>query len=236
MRPNQLAKCVAVVIACSLQWATPSAGFAATPQATAKTPATTTADAPPAAASESQAMRDAVAAVIVVALTEQFSGKDVAVDIDDYVVRIASARQRMVSGHGTANIIGPDKHKTFGFSYRTLYDVVSGLSGYPSISITGAGDGGERLVPNDSVLVGQLEDRVASTISHDLGGKRVWLQLDGIESYESGDRYVRIDARGIADFGADGRSSINIEALYDRTPGTWLRSYYTLGDEAGTPQ
>lgn len=64
----------------------------------------------------------------------------------------------------------------------------------------------------------------------------MWLQLDGIESYESGDRYVRIDARGIADFGADGRSSINIEALYDRTPGTWLRSYYTLGDEAGTPQ
>ena len=182
-----------------------------------------------------QAMRDAVSAVVVVALTEQFNGKDIAVEFGDYAVRVASARERYVSGHGTVRIQGKDKGDAVGFTYRSIYDVVNGQAGYPTISITGIGGGAERMVPNDSGLVDMLDEHVASTISHDLGGKQVWLQLNRIDSYESGDRYMRIDADGIADFGVDGRSNLRIEALYDLGKKTWLRVNYQLsGDpEAG---
>lgn len=191
--------------------------------------------APAAPDTGAQAMRDAVSAVVVVALTEQFSGKDIAVEFGDYAVRVASARERYVSGHGTVRIQGKGKGDAVGFSYRSIYDVVNGQAGYPSISITGVGGGTERMVPNDSGLIDMLDAHVASTISHDLGGKQVWLQLNRIDSYESGDRYMRIDADGIADFGIDGRSNLRIEALYDLGKKAWLRVNYRLdGDpEAG---
>lgn len=193
-----------------------------------------TVDIPAGPAAPAQAMRDAVSAVVVVALTEQFNGKDVTVDFGDYTARVVGARERSVTGYGTAHIQGKGKDDAVGFTYRTLYDVVTGMAGLPSISITGIGGGAERMVPNDSGLVDEMQDSVSSAISRDLGGKQVWLQLDRIDSYESGDRYVRIDASGIADLGTDGRSSTRIEALYDLGKKSWLRVNYQLGDDSGS--
>ena len=182
-------------------------------------------------------MHDNVATVIFVALTQQFSGENIAVDIDDFAVQVADARMRIVTGHGTARVQGGTKSDTFGFSYRARYDIVDGRAGYPSISITGAGSGSERPVPNDSGLVAGIDERISSEISRDIGGKQVWLQLDDIESYEDGDRYLRINAKGLADLGAFGRSTVKIEAIYDRTQKSWLRMNYELGDsvDSGGP-
>jgi hypothetical protein len=175
-----------------------------------------------------QSLQDAVASVVVVALTEQFDGRVISVKIDDYNVTISSARERLVSGRGTVEM-GAQGSDAVSFTYRTLYDVVDAHAGYPSITVSGFPGGGERLVPNDARLIGQLDERVAAALSGELGGKQVWLQLDQIESYESGGRYVRINASGLADFGVDGRTPARVEALYDRSGDAWLRVNYALG-------
>jgi len=181
------------------------------------------------AAPRSELLQDAVASVVVVALTEQFDGRVIEVSIDDYDVQILGAREREVTGRGKV-AVGDDPEDTVRFRYRTLYDVVTTHAAYPAITVDGAGNGGERGVPNDATLVGELDTRVASELSRELGGKPVWLQFDAIESYESAQRYVRIDAAGIADFGVEGRTQVRVEAVYDRRQDTWVRVHYRLGD------
>ena len=180
-------------------------------------------------AKASDPLQDAVASVVVVALTEQFDGKAIAVNIDDYHVQVSGARERMVSGSGTVTIGSAASGDPISFNYRTLYDTVNANAAYPAIAINGVGGGTERLVPNDSSLIAQLDQRVASALSSELGGKPVWLQLDSIETFESGERYVRINAEGIADFGIDGSTTASIEALFDRRADAWLRVNYQFG-------
>lgn len=173
-------------------------------------------------------MQDAVAAVVVVALTEQFDGKSVSVNIDSYDVQVVGARERMVSGSGRVDV-GGDAREAIGFRYRALYDALTDSAAYPSITVGGSHEGVERSVPNDATLVTELDGRVASQLSGQLGGKPVWLQLDRIESFESGDRYVRIEAEGLADFGVEGNAPARVEGLYDRLKAAWLRVHYELG-------
>lgn len=182
---------------------------------------------PASPASAEQRLQDAVASVVVVALTEQFDGKPISVGIDRYDVRISGARERVVSGTGRVDIEGSTSPITF--TYRTLYDVLAANAGYPTISIAAVGGSDERSVPNDATLVGELDKRVSTALSQELGGRQVWLQLDAIESYESGGRYVRIQAEGLADFGVDGSTPARVEALYDRSEKAWLRVNYELG-------
>ncbi len=174
-----------------------------------------------------RSLEDAVASVVVVALTEQFDGKPIAVNIDSFDVQVSGARERLVSGRGRVDVAGAAESIAFG--YRTLYDVVSSNAGYPAITLGRIGAGVERAVPNDAVLIGELDRRIASALSAELGGRTVWLQLDEIESFETDARYVRINAAGIADFGRDGRTPARVEALYDRDQQAWLRVNYELG-------
>lgn len=176
-----------------------------------------------------QALDDAVASVVVVALTEQFDGQSVSVEIDSHDVEVTGARERLVSGQGRLRLGTGDDWIAFG--YRTLYDTLSGNASYPAITMGGAG-GAERSVPNDATLIRQLDDRVAAALSKELGGKPVWLQLDSIETFESGERYVRIQAAGLADFGVDGSTPARLEALYDRKKDAWLRLDYQLGRDS----
>ncbi len=50
----------------------------------------------------------------------------------------------------------------------------------------------------------ELDDRVVGTLGEEFGYQQVRLPLDRIDTVEPGARYLRIDARGIADFGLDG--------------------------------
>lgn len=181
-----------------------------------------------------QGLQDAVASVVVVALTEQFDGKPVSVDIDTYDVEVSDARERIVSGQGTVRLGGDGPTSSIGFRYRTLYDVVASNAAYPTISIDTLGAGGERSVPNDSGLISDLDQRVGAALERELGDRQVWLQLDDIQSFESADRYVRVAATGLADFGVDGSSPVRVEAMYDRGTRAWLRLNYELGAQFGT--
>ena len=180
---------------------------------------------PPAVPAQAS-LEDAVASVVVVALTDQFDGKPISVNIDSYDVQVSGARERVVSGQGRVGVQGSGASITF--NYRTVYDVLSSNAGYPAITISRFGTR-EHSVPNDAMLIGELDERIASTLSKELGGKRVWLQFNSIQSFESDERYVRIRADGIADFGPDGSTPTRVEALYDRGQHTWLQVNYELG-------
>ena len=177
-----------------------------------------------------EAINGAVAGVLIAALGEQFGGRPVSIMLDRVNVQPASIRDRAVSGEGRARIDGDEDW--IGFRFSTLYDVTFNSAAYPDISLGGV-TSGERDIPNDTVLVRELDERVVQGLGKEFAGQVVRLQLDRITTVEAGSRYLRINANGIADFGAEGTSPARIEALYDRRGKAWLRVNYELGPGAG---
>jgi hypothetical protein len=176
-----------------------------------------------------EALDGAVAGVVVGALTEQFGGRTVSVKLDKVDVLPSSVRDRIVSGEGRLQIEGDEDW--IGFRFSTLYDTDVGNASYPDIVLGGVANG-EREVPNDTSLVRQLDDTVVTRLGKEFANQSVRLQLDRITTVEAGKRYLRISAIGIADFGRDGSTPAQVEALYDRRDSTWLRVNYELGPTA----
>src|SRR3546814_8803313 len=110
------------------------------------------------------------------------------------------------------------------FPYTTLFRSLGGVTG------------DERNMPNDPMLVRQLDERVVERLGQEFAEQTVRLQFDRITTVEAGSHYLRIDASGIADFGPEGTSSARIEELYDLREGAWLRVDYVLGPGAGLLQ
>lgn len=175
-------------------------------------------------------LQSAVASAVVGALSEQFGGRRIAVKLDSTETEIASIRDRVVSGQGRVQI-GADED-WIGFRYRTLYDTLEASAAYPQVTL-GAGDSiDERIVPNDSALVRQLDERVAAQLSREFVGQSVHLKIDEVTTLETGKRYLRFDGMGIANFGHEGNTPAQVDALYDRSEQAWLRVNYELGPAA----
>ena len=181
------------------------------------------------ASSGDEALDNAVAAVVVAALAEQMNTQAIAVNIDSFDVRISNVRDRIVSGLGRMRI--GDDADWIGFRYSTVYDTTFSSAGYPDLTIGGV-SAGEREVPNDAMLVRQLEDKVAAELDKQFGDRASRLQLDRISTVEGGKRLLRISAQGIADFGINGSTPIRIEALFDQVANAWQRVNYELGAAA----
>ena len=188
---------------------------------------------PGSAASVNDTMNGAVAGVLIAALTEQFGGRSVSIMLDKVSVEQASLRDNTVSGQGRARIGSDDEW--IGFRFSTLYDTAFNSAAYPGITLGGV-TADERDMPNDPLLVRQLDERVVERLGQEFAEQTVRLQLDRITTVEAGSHYLRIDASGIADFGPEGTSSARIEALYDLRDRAWLRVDYELGPGAGLRQ
>lgn len=185
------------------------------------------------ATSGDDAMDSAVAAVVVAALGDQFSGNGtVSVRLDSIDVQASGDRDRVVSGAGRVRL--GDDPDWIGFRYRTRYDANFGNAGYPELTLGGV-DADERNIPNDALLVRQLDDQVVAELDRAHGGN-ARLQLDRIDSAEAGRRFLRISASGIVDFGLRGLTPIRIESLYDVSRSAWQRVYYELGLAADAPE
>ncbi|GAA4798090.1 hypothetical protein [Lysobacter hankyongensis] len=180
-------------------------------------------------AQEREILDGVVAASLVGALSEELGGRAVKIRLDRVEVQTTSLRDRLVSGQGTLQI--ENASDWIGFRFSTLYDAILESAGYPELSIGMSGAEG-RAVPNDAALIRELDDRVVGMLGEEFGTQRVRLQLDRISTVETGVRYLRIDANGIADFGLDGTAPTRVEALYDRQDNAWLRVAYVL---EGTP-
>jgi hypothetical protein len=204
---------------------------AALPAAAARVLDSTSVPASPAPATAvSDTMSGAVAGVLVAALTEQFDGRSVSIMLDQVSAEPASIRDSTVIGQGRARIGGDEEW--IGFRFSTLYDTAFNSAAWPEITLGGV-TSEERDMPNDPMLVRQLDERVVERLGQEFAEQTVRLQLDRISTVEAGSHYLRIDASGIADFGPEGTSSARIEALYDLRDRAWLRVDYELGPGAG---
>ena len=219
-----------LVVACALVLALNAGATSAPAPKAPKTLIGTAHQAPPQSPNEGrEAIDGAVAGVVVGALTEQFGGRSVAIKLDRVEVLPSSIRDRIVSGEGRLQL-GEDQD-WIGFRFSTLYDTELGNAAYPNITLGGIANG-EREIPNDTRLVRELDDNVVGRLGKEFASQHVRLQLDRITTVEAGSRYLRISASGIADFGRDGVTPAQVEALYDRRDGTWLRVNYELGPTA----
>lgn len=181
------------------------------------------------ATSGDEALDNAVAAVLVSTLGRQFDGEAIALRIDSVQLGGTGQRDRVVSGEGRMRL--GDDPEWIPFRYRTLYDTTFGNAGDPELTFGGIG-GADRSVPNDALLVRQLEDRVLAELDASQGGGSR-LQLDRIATVQAGHRLLRIDASGLADFGLRGDSPIRIGALYDTRTAQWRRVEYELAPPGG---
>lgn len=178
------------------------------------------------ATSGDETLDNAVAAVVVASLTELMDTQTIEANIESFDVRVASVRDRVVSGQGRMRVA--DDAEWIGFRYSTVYDTTFKSAGYPEVTVGGV-SAGEREVPNDATLVRQLEDRVAVELDKQFGERTARLQLDDITTVEGGKRLLRITAAGIADLGLNGSTPVRIEALYDQVANHWQRVNYELG-------
>lgn len=169
-----------------------------------------------------------VAGSVVSALAERFGGRGVEVRFDGVELSALDGRRQSVSGRGGVRFAG--EAAWIGFRFSGLYDTLLGQPGRPQVEIGVGGEG--RSVPNDGIALRQLEDRMTATL-HDATATTVRLQLDRVETFETGQHYLSMDAQGLADFGLDGSRGIRVRALYDRRDGQWLQLDYDLGAAAG---
>src|SRR3546814_19850613 len=119
--------------------------------------------------------------------------------------------------------------------FSTLYDTAFNSAAYPEVTLGGV-TGDERNMPNDPMLVRQLDERVVERLGQDFAEQTVRLQLDRITTVEAGSHYLRIDASGIADFGPEGTSAARLRALYDQRQAAWSRVASGLGPGDGLLQ
>ncbi len=199
---------------------------AAAPAATRTLPSPTldTSRAAQARGSDRPSLEKAVAGVVVGALATRFDGRGVEVRFGAIDDQPGDAGRRAISGEGQMRFSGD--WAWIGFTFRTQYDVLLGQAGAPGLVLGVGGDA--RPVPNGTAMVQQLDERLVQALQAELAFASIRLQLDRIESVQTGQNYLLIDAWGLADFGRDGSSQIRIAAFYDRRTGHRLQLHYDL--------
>ena len=184
-------------------------------------------------AQEGEALRNAIAGPLVVALSEQFGGRDVDMYLDRLATMPLGDGASMVSGTGAVRIQGQAGRES-SFSFRLPWNTHLQQAGYPEVSVAGT-PAGDRPVPNDVALVQQLEADVTAALAHHARQSAVSVRLDRVATVEGGTRFLRMQAGGVAYFSDNGAgTALTISALYDRSRRTWKRLEYGLGDEAST--
>lgn len=172
-----------------------------------------------------EAMDAAVAAAVIGAVAEQFGEHDVAVKLDKVAVNPASVRDRAVSGDGRLQIGGDLDWIAFEFS--ALYDTVATTISYPQLKLGGA-PGGQQIAGNSKIALA-LSDKVDAALRNEFPQQPVEMLLQYITTSPAGNRYLQVNGVGTVDFGVEGTTAAQVEALYDRRNSQWLRLDYELG-------
>ena len=177
------------------------------------------------------AMDGAVAAAVIGAVSGEFGERRVEVKLDRVSVQPASLRDRDVSGHGRI-LIGDsdasDASRWIPIQYKALYDTQTASVSRPALVL---GDGGAAAdeVPLDAPLAIDLGARIDAALAQEFAQQPAQMVVDRITTTAAGTRYLRVEALGTADFASEGTTSAQVDALYDRKTGQWLRVAYELG-------
>ncbi len=95
----------------------------------------------------------------------------------------------------------------------------------------GAAGEGRELAP-DSAVSGSLTTQVSSALGSEFADQPVALSFDRVRAVPAGGRYLRVEAIGLADFGAEGTTPASAQGLYDQRTGRWVKVNYELGTTA----
>ncbi|WP_462115930.1 hypothetical protein [Lysobacter xanthus] len=183
------------------------------------------------AAAAPLAVDDAVGAAVIESISRQFDTADVLVQLGDVQVRPASIQDREVTGEGRLRIDGAGPWIAFHFD--AMYDTASTEVTAPRLVLAG---GTAAPVPTRSPLASSLDRQVVRALRDEFQSQPVKWSASDVRGTDLG-RYVRVEGHGRVDFGADGSSPAQVQGLYDRETGRWLRLRYELdgeGDAAPT--
>lgn len=173
-------------------------------------------------------MDAAVAAAVIGAMVEQFDEQEVTVTLDQVAVDPASVRDRTVSGEGRLQI--GDEKDWIPFQFSALYDTDATTVSYPRLKIGGAPQGTE--IAAESKVAVALSDKVDAALHEEFPQQPVAVLMEHVTTMPVGKRYLQVKGVGTADFGKEGTTAAQVEALYDRRTEQWLRVDYELGTTA----
>lgn len=160
-------------------------------------------------------------ATLAAAIQDQFPGHRVDVALDRPIVAETGPAQQEMQALARVRI---DGSAPMPVRVSALYDREARSIDAPSLwfEATGAQPASE-----------SLRRSLGSATTHRLGAEFAdqpfTLALADAEATGVGGRYLRVVARGTADFGSEGRAATTVEALYDPRTGEWLRLDYVLG-------
>lgn len=175
-----------------------------------------------------EAMDGAVAAAVIGAVAQELGERDVGVKLDRVQVDPSSIRDRAVSGEGRLQLGGNDEWIDFRFAAQ--YDTQTATVAHPQLVIGSSGEGRE--VQPDAAMPTALETRVTRDLRAEFDDQPVAINFDRVRAVPAGARYLRVEAIGQADFGAEGSTPASAQGLYDQRTGTWLKVSYELGTTA----
>ncbi|MBA2239359.1 MAG: hypothetical protein H0W24_11770 [Lysobacter sp.] len=177
------------------------------------------------------AMDGAVAAAVIGAVSRQFGERRVEVKLDSVSVQPASLRDRDVSGEGRILIgetDGSDPDAWIPIQFEALYDTQTASVSHPALVI-GRGSADVQSLPLDAPLAVALSTQVDAALAAEFEQQHAQMIVDRVTTTPAGSRYLRVAALGTADFAAEGSTAAQIDALYDRRTGEWIRVSYELG-------
>lgn len=175
-----------------------------------------------------QAIDAAVAASMIGAIASEFDRRAVEVKLDQVDIAPAGFVQRDIRGNGRLMIGKDDDWIPFRFS--ALYDTERSSVDYPALTLGDAAPG--QSVSADAGMARRLADEVGRRLGREFTGQAVSFTPDRVQLLPAGRHYLRLDASGIADFGAEGSTATGVQALYDPRNDEWLRVSYELGASA----
>jgi hypothetical protein len=168
------------------------------------------------------------AVALAAAIEGQFPGHVVDVALDEPLLADAGPAQQEVQALAKVRIDGSAPMPVRAVA---LYDREARSIDAPSLwfEATGAKPAAD-----------EVRQALAAATTHRLdaefAGQPFSLAIGDAEATRVGGRYLRVVARGTADFGAEGRAAATIEALYDPRNGEWLRLDYALGADPADAQ
>jgi hypothetical protein len=166
-------------------------------------------------------------AALAAAIQAQFPGHAVDVALGKPVLVDAGAAQQEVQALARVRI---DGSAPMPLRVVALYDREARSVAAPSLWFEAAG-----AHPADARVRRSLATAATQRLGSEFASQPFTLALDDAEATRVGGRYLRVVARGTADFGAEGRAATTIEALYDPRNGEWLRLDYALGADPAAP-
>ncbi|UHQ21820.1 hypothetical protein LVB77_14215 [Lysobacter sp. 5GHs7-4] len=178
------------------------------------------------------AVRDSIAGPLIDAISMRLGGRAVELRLGAVDIRAIDGDERAISGTGDAQIIG--LQGWIGFRFGLRYDGRLRRLSAPDVSIDRVA-AGERDLPNDPLLVRQLEALVTADLAQEYRKPSARLHLERVSTVEGDGQRLRIDAQATAYLDPYGPGMpLTVVALYDRSGGAWLKLEYRPGLDAAS--